>query len=462
MSDVIYDVVVLGGGAGGVPAAIRAAQLGGRVAIIEVGEFGGLCMNRGCIPFCHMAEVSRIQGSLALGKQMGLNVPGVSLDYASFRKRQNELISFMREGVIGMLNKKKVRVIQGRGKLVGKGKVEVKGDIISYRNLVLATGAKWLKPDIPGMDLEDVVTTDYLLETESPPKRVLLFGTSPWLLEIAQFLHHFGSKVILATDGKSILSAENKTIRTRLAKALKNQGIGISSRAQILDLSKKKDGLHVLLKVKEKEDTVVVDRLVMLKRGAALDGLGLSTVGLGGEGEYVKIDDRMQTAVDNIYAIGDITRPEERHYSHAASAGGMIAAENAMGLEQRYFDPRTVARVVFTQPQVACVGLTEKEAKKAGHEVMVGAAPLSMNPSGMILSQTMGLVEVVSEKKYGEILGVHMVGDRVVEMIGQGILAMQMELTLEELARATFPHPTLSESLPEAARQAMGLPIYLP
>jgi dihydrolipoamide dehydrogenase len=462
MSDVIYDVLVLGGGAGGIPAAIRAAQLGGRVAIVETGDLGGLCMNRGCIPFCHMAEVSKIQGSLALGKEMGLDVSGVSLDYAAFRKRQNELIGFMREGAKGMLSKNKVRIIQGRGKLAGKGKVEVAGEIVFYKNLVLATGAKWVKPDIPGMDLEDVVNTDYLLETQVLPKRVLLFGASPWLLEIAQFLHHFGSKAILATEGKSILSTEHKTIRTRLAKGLKNQGIGIISRARIQEMSKNKDGLHVLLKVKDKEDRVVVDRVVVLKREAALDGLGLSTVGLDGKGEYIKINDRMQTAVDNIYAIGDITGPEERHYSHAASTGGMIAAENAMGLQGRHFDPRTVARVVFTQPQVACVGLTEKEAKEAGHEVMVGSAPLSMNPSGMILSQTMGLVEVVAEKKYGEILGVHMVGDGAAEMIGEGILAIHMELTLEELARATLPHPTLSESLPEAARQAMGSAIYLP
>ncbi|MGD8227518.1 MAG: NAD(P)/FAD-dependent oxidoreductase [Desulfobacteraceae bacterium] len=462
MSDLIYDVLVLGGGAGGIPAAIRAAQLGGRVAIVEAGDLGGLCMNRGCIPFCHMAEVSKIQGSLALGKEMGLDVSGVSLDYAAFKRRQDELIGFMREGTKGMLNKNKVRIIRGRGKFVARGKVEVEGEEISYKNLVLATGAKWLKPDIPGIDLEDVITTDDLLESKALPKRILLFGTSPWLLEIAQFLHHFGSKVILATEGKSILSAENKTIRTRLAKVLRNQGIEIMPKTQILDMSKQKDGLHVLLKGKDKEDTVVVDRVVALKRGAALDGLGLSAVGLSGEGEYIKINDRMQTAVDNIYAIGDITGPEERHYSHAASTGGVIAAENAMGLQERHFDPRTVARVLFTQPQVACVGLTEKEAKKAGYEVMVGAAPLSMNPSGMILSQIVGLVEVVSEKKYGEILGVHMVGDGAVEMIGQGILAIHMELTLEELARATFPHPTLSESLPEAARQAMGSAIYLP
>jgi dihydrolipoamide dehydrogenase len=226
-------------------------------------------------------------------------------------------------------------------------------------------------------------------------------------------------------------------------------------------LKKKKGGLRAVLNVKDKEETVEVDRVITVKRGASLEDLGLATVGLDEKTDYISVNERMETPMDGIYAIGDLSAPETRHYSHLAASGGIIAASNAMGLEE-HLDPRTSTRVVFSQPQVACVGLTKKEAKKAGYEVVVGTAPLSMNPFGMILSQNEGIVEIVAEKEYGEVLGIHILGEGACELAGQAILGIRMEITLEELASATFPHPTLSESLPEAARQCLGQAIYLP
>jgi len=258
MTEMTYDVVVLGAGAGGVPAAIRAAQLGGRVAVIESGNPGGLCMNKGCIPFGHMMEASNILGYLSLGKDMGLGFSEISRDYAALLKRQNELISFMRAGTMGMLSKNKVEIIEGKGQLADKDKVEVDGRIVSFKNLILATGAEWLKPDFPGSDLEEVMNSDDLLGAGELPERVLLYGRSPWLIEIAQFLYRFGSQVTLATKESRILSDESKTISSRLAKVLKNQGISILAKAEILSLKKKKDGLHSVLSVKGKEETMVV------------------------------------------------------------------------------------------------------------------------------------------------------------------------------------------------------------
>ena len=461
MTEKIYDVMVLGGGAGGVPAAIRAAQMGGKVALIEDRLLGGLCMNRGCVPFGHMMVASNILGSLSLGKEMGFGFSGVSKDYAILIKRQDELIDFMRQGVKETLIKNKVESIEGRGKLAGKAKVEVNGKTMAYKSIILATGARWLKPDFPGADLEEVTNSDFLLKAKKVPKRVLLFGRSPWLIEIAQLLKRFDSDVILATQNKSILSDESKAIRTRLTKALKNQGISIITNSDILGLRKKKGGLHCELKVKGKEEAFVVDRVISLKRGAAATGLGLETVGLNDKSDFIPVNERMETAVDGIYALGDLAAPKKRHYSHLASQGGIVAAENAMGMKSS-FDHRTITRVLFTQPQVACVGLTSKEAKNAGYDVVEGAAPLSMNPFGMILSQNEGLVEVVADKKYGEVLGIHFIGQGACEMAGQAVLAIQLEATLEDLARATLPHPTLSESVAEAARECLGRSIYLP
>lgn len=456
-----YDVIVLGGGAGGVPAAIRAAQLGGKVAIIERDHLGGLCMNRGCIPFGHMMAASRMLGNLSLGKEMGLNISSLSKDYETLLKRQDELISFMRQGVEGMLKKNRVDIIQGEGKLTGKGRVAVNGTELNCRNMILASGARWRRPEVPGADVRGVIHTDKLLDEQKLPKRSLLIGGSPWIMEIAQFMKRFDCSVTLVTHEKGILFQESKLIRTRLSKSLTQEGINIHTHTAIKGLKRKKDGLHALLEKKGREEGMVVGRVIWADRTAALTGLGLDTVGLDEKAPFIEVDDRMATSVEGVYAIGDMAGPETRHYSHAASGGGIIAAENAMGMDTR-FDHRTVTRILFTQPQVACVGLTPKDAKKKGYEVITGSAPLSMNPLGMLMSQNNGMVEVVAEKRYGEILGVHMIGEGVSEMAGQAVLAIQMEGTVEELARATFPHPTLSESLVEAARECLGRPIFIP
>ena len=461
MTEEIYDVIVLGAGAGGTPAAIRAAQLGGHVAIIECGDLGGFCMNRGCIPFGQMMVASDILGSISLGRNMGLDFSGVSRDYAALIKRQNELLALMGQGVRGLLKKNSIEVIKGRARIAGKGEVEVNGKTMPCKSIILATGAKWLKPGFPGADLEEVINSDYLLGTQKLPKRVLLFGTSPWLIEIAQFLYRFGSMIILATKDKTILSDESETIISRLRQALKREGIDIRTQGDIVAATKKKDGVHVDLSSKDGRETVVVDRVISIERAASLKDLGLKRINLDEEGTYLKVNSKMETGTEGVYAVGDLTGPQSRHYSHLASEEGIIAAENAMG-QDASINPRTFTRVVFTQPQIACVGLTTREAKNAGYDVVVGEAPYGMNPFGMIISENLGIVEVVADKRYGEVLGVHFIGKGASEMAGQAILAIQMEATIEELSKTSFPHPTMSESLAEAARDALGKPIFLP
>jgi len=456
-----FDVIILGGGAGGVAAAVRAAQFGGRVAVVEDKFLGGLCMNQGCVPFGHMMAASRILGSLALGKEMGIECPGIARDFPALMKRQAELVTFMRQGVQGLLNKNKISLINGRGKLAGPGRVEAGGETFSAGKIILAAGAEWVKPDLPGGDLPGVVNSDYLLTTQNLPERCLLVGSGPMIIEIAQFLQRYGTKTWLATPEIGLLLRESKVVRSRLTKALQAQGIHLLDRAEIRSLKQTKDGLQVMLRAREKEESISADILIALRRKAALTGLGLGSVGLDEKGEYLQVNAHMETGVQGLFAIGDMAAPEERHYSHLASSGGIVAAENAMGVKSS-LNLRVASRVIFTQPQVACVGLTVREAREAGYDAISGAAPLSMNPLGMILAQNEGIVEVVAEKKYGEILGVHIIGEGASEMAGMGVLAIQMEATLEELARAVFPHPTLSESLAEAARDALGRPIYLP
>lgn len=454
------DLIVIGGGAGGVPAAIRAAQLGGHVAITECGNLGGLCMNRGCIPFGHMMVASEILGNIPLGKHMGLDFPAVSKDYSALVRRRNEMTDVMRRGVKGTLEKNRVEIIKGRAKIAGRGKVAVNGTTISCKNIILATGAKWVRPDFPGGDSEEVINSDDLLKAEKLPPRVLIHGQSPWTIEIAQFLHRFGSRVLLVTKEKAILSNESRTVTSRLTKSLKDEGIEIKTKAEIAAATKKKDGLHVELQSQAGPETLAVDRIINIDRKASLRGLGLKSINLDEDAPFLKVNDKMQTGTDGVYAIGDLTVPLSKHYSHLSSEGGIIAAENAMGLDSA-MNPMTLTRILFAQPQVACVGLTPKEAEKAGYDVMVGEAPYSMNPFGMIISER-GTVEVVAERKYGELLGASFIGRGACDMASQAILAIRFEATVEELSRASFPHPTLSESLVEAARDALGRPIYLP
>jgi dihydrolipoamide dehydrogenase len=457
-----FDVIVLGGGAGGVPAAIRAAQLGGRVAIIEHGEFGGQCMNRGCIPFGHMMLASGIVKSLSLGKEMGLRVDNATtVDYPTLIRRQDELIDFMRQGVVSTLKKNKVEIYEGAGTITGKGTIEVNGKGISFRKLILATGATWNMPAFPGSEIEGVVTTDALLSLNKAPKRALVFGSSPWLIEIAQFLAQFGSQVTLATPAESILAGESRALISRLRKVLRGEGIALKTKAAIGKAERKKGGLTIELSSKDDAETMLVDTLITLERTPGLKGIGLSSINLDEKSPYLAVNERMETSVPGVYAIGDLTAPSEDHYSHRAAQTGIIAAENAMG-RTLSVNPRTLTRVLFTQPEVASVGLSAKEARDHGYETVVGSAPLSMNPFGMILAENEGLIEVVADKRYGEILGVRMIGTAASEMAGQAVLAIQMEATLEDLDKTPFPHPTLSESLAEAARDALGKPIYLP
>lgn len=461
MGEETYDVVVLGGGAGGVPAAIRASQLGGKVAILEARDLGGQCMNRGCIPFGHMMVASRILKDFALAKTMGLGIPEVPLSYPALKKRQDDIITFMRQGVRTTLIKNKVKIIEGTGRISGKGAIEVEGKHISCEKIILATGAQWRRTEFPGSELEGVANTDYFMTAESIPQRVLLFGESPWLLEISQFLAGWGSQVLCATPQKRILSRESKAVSTRLNKILKDEGIEIRTQAAIESVTKDKRGLAVGLSAKEGAQEFVVDRIVTLERAAELKGLGLETIGLDAKSSYLAVNEKAETMAAWMYAIGDLTAPPEHHYSHRAAEMGIVAAENAMGGESS-LNPRTVTRVLFTHPEVAAVGLTPKEAKAEGHDIMVGAAPLSMNALGMLLAETEGIVEIVADRSYGEILGIHLIGTKVSEMIGEALMAIRMEATVNELAAMPFPHPTLSESLAEAARDALGKAIYLP
>jgi dihydrolipoamide dehydrogenase len=359
-------------------------------------------------------------------------------------------------GTEGLVKAKGVIPIKGNGRLVGPGRVAVGDKVYQARSVIVAVGAQWARPTFRGADLEGVVHSSQFLEEGSIPARSLVLGGGPWALELAQFLGACGSQVVVAARERGILPEFDPEIGQRLRSALKNDPLTILNSCQVASIAREKDGLKVLLTVKGKEETRLFDRVIYFDREPAIAGLGLDTVGLKDLG----VDEHLATHAPGIWAVGDAVG-KERFLSHRSSAMGIVAAENALGAK-RVFNPNTAPRVAYTNPQAASVGLSEEQAEEAGHEVLAGTAAIAASPMAMIQGVSSGVVKVVGEKKYGGLLGVHILAPFATEIIGAGSLAIQMEATLEDLARAVLPHPTIAESLSDAAREALGWAIYIP
>ncbi len=456
-----FDVAVVGGGPGGVTAAVRASQLGAKVALIEEKNLGGACMNKACIPFAHMMRAASLFSQMADASKLGIKCHKIAHDFKALSGAREELVGFLRAGLESLLKKNKIEVIRGKASILNAQLIGVEGASISAGRLILATGAEWAPPPSLLKGRDKVVSTDDLLKASRLPKSCLILAESPPLITVAQILSQLGAKVTIVTKGKSILPEEDRAIRSRLTKALQRQGLQILTGKSLIALDEKKGGSRAIIGRETAEHSIEVEMVVGGERISALQGLGLEAIGLDEGAWPLKVNDQMETEAAGIYAVGDLVNPPELHYSHLATAQGLVAAENAMGISSTY-EPRLAARVVFTRPQAACVGLTAAQAKKKGYDVVVGAAPLSMNPLGMIMDQQEGLVELVAEREYGEILGIHIVAEHAAEMAALSVALLKMEATLEELSNIPLPHPTLGESVCEAAREALGRPILIP
>jgi dihydrolipoamide dehydrogenase len=455
MSDT-FDLIVIGGGPGGVAAAIRGVQLGARVALVEDAHWGGFCLNQACVPTKLLAATLDRAKALQTAAKMGFSKAEAAIDPAAVFKMKDELVGYFSMGTEGLVKAKGVTSIKGKGRLAGPGRVGVGEKVYQTKSILAAVGAQWVRPSFPGADLEGVINSSQFLEERKIPARSLLLGAGPWALELAQFLGACGSQVVLAAHERGILPDFDPEIGQRLRGALKNDPLTILNSCQVVSIAKDTDGFCTVLSVKGQEETRRFDRVIYFDRQPALSELGLDTVGL----KDLSVDEHLSTQVAGIWAVGDAVG-KQPFLSHRSSAMGIIAAENALGA-QRIFDPSIVPRVAYTNPQAASVGLSEDQAEEAGYEVLAGTAAIGANPMAMIQGVSSGVVKVVGEKKYGELLGVHILASFATEIIGAAALAIQMEATLEDLARSALPHPTIAESLSDAAREALGWAIYIP
>ena len=450
MSD-SFDVIVIGGGPGGYVAAIRSAQLGKKTAVVERDKAGGRCLNYACIPAKTILRTAEIYTEARESADLGVVAKDVSLDWDAVGKRRAAVSESLSGGVKMLWDKNKVTVIEGEGSLTAEGNVKVGEEIYEAGAVVLATGSVALP--IPGVEFgERIVDTWGAWSLPEVPKKIAVVGAGASGCEIASAYGRFGTEVLLLEMLPQILPAEDKDVVRVVERAFKKQNITVATGNPVENVEA--GGKSV--KLTYGDTTTEVDYLCIAGgRRADTEGLGLAEAGVElEENGKVKVDEYQRTTNQKVYAIGDLVNAKA--LAHKASEEGVVAAEHASGAETHPVDQKLVAGATFSHPQVASVGLTEAAAKEAGNDVKVGKFKLGGVGGATVYDDKEGLVKVVADGRYGEILGVHIVGNRACDMIAELVATMALEGGYQELARIMHPHPTISESIFEAARAVDG------
>ncbi len=468
-----YDLIVLGSGPGGYVAAIRAAQLGLKTAIVERENLGGICLNWGCIPTKALLRSAEIFHYMQHAKDYGLAAQGISADLEAVVKRSRGIAKQLNQGVTHLMKKNKIAVHMGEGKLTGKGKLSVKDKDgktteLSAKHIILATGAR--ARDLPGTpaDGKRVWTYRHAMTPAEMPKKLLVIGSGAIGIEFASFYNDMGADVTVVEMMDRIVPVEDADVSAFLEKSLTKQGMKIMTKAGISDLKPGADGVSVKLKDKTGKESAETFSHVIVAIGIVpnTENLGLDTLRVEtNERGFLKTDPMCRTNVDGLWAIGDITAPP--WLAHKASHEGVIAAEaiaQALGnkdVHPHAMDVRNIPGCTYCHPQVASVGLTEAKAKEAGYEVKAGTFPFIGNGKAIALGEAEGFIKTVFDAKTGELLGAHMVGAEVTELIQGYTVGKQLETTEAELMQTVFPHPTLSEMMHESVLAAYGRALHI-
>jgi len=454
----MYDVIVIGGGPGGYAAAIRASQLGGTVALVESDLIGGTCVNRGCIPGKSWLQAAGLLHRIQKADTFGIDVTVNRVDLKVVGERTAGVVGDIRMGMEGILGSNKVKLIKGRAVVKTPRIIDVDGTRYDARKIIIATGSRLDLPELPGA--EDVaISTNQIFEMEKFPDSVLILGGGAIEAEMATLLTRFGCRVVIDTEDARILPREDRDTSQRVGQALRTEGVEIVSRCKFASIEKK--GQTCICHLSEPEGRVIETEAILIgMRRPNTAHIGLEAIGIAPEADgSIRVDERLQTEINGIYAIGDAIGGHM--LSHAASAMGIVAAENAMGRSATFNAERT-PRGIWAIPEVGSVGLSEEEAEARGHDIEVGDFPYSINGLALARDQLVGAVKIISDSRHGQILGVHVVGARATEIIGEAVLAMELEATVREFSRSLRVHPTFSETMVEAARDAAQWALYVP
>ena len=464
--DNTYDLIVIGAGPGGYVAAIRAAQLGLRTAVVEREHVGGTCLNWGCIPTKSLLRNAEVLSLLKRGKEFGFTFDNLQVDFAAAIRRSRQVSGRLVKGVQSLLKKNKIDLVKGEGRLLASGRVAVEpgGQVLEARHIILATGAR--ARSIPGLaiDGERIITSRHALAREECPESIIIVGAGAIGVEFAHLYHVYGAKVTLVEMLPRILPLEDEEISKTLTNSLKKRKIAVRTGTRTEGATITDDGVAVRVKNADsgQEETLTAE-VVLVAIGVQpnSDNVGLDTAGVKVDRRgFVPVDGFMCTSVPGTYAIGDLTG--KLLLAHVASAQGIVAAEHIAGHRtQPIEDYAFMPRCTYSHPQVASLGLTETQANEQGHEIKVSKFPFRANGKALGLAEREGFVKIVADTVSGEILGVHMIGPEVTELLPELALAHTLEATSEEIARTVHAHPTLSEVIMEAAHGIEGQPIHL-
>ncbi|MCK4711612.1 MAG: dihydrolipoyl dehydrogenase [Marinosulfonomonas sp.] len=459
-----YDVIVVGAGPGGYVAAIRAAQLGMNVAIVEREHLGGICLNWGCIPTKALLRSSEVFHLMGRAKEFGLSAGKVDYDLAAVVKRSRDVAAQLSGGIGHLMKKNKITVVMGSATLPAKGRVSVKTDKgveeLAAKNIILATGAR--ARELPGLEADGdrVWTYKHALNPPHMPKKLLVIGSGAIGIEFASFYNTLGAQTTVVEVMDRVLPVEDAEISKFAKKQFVKQGMKIMENSMVsrLDRAKGKVTAHIETagKVEKHEFDTVISAVGIVGN---VEGLGLEALGVKLDRSHVVVDEYCRTGVDGLYAIGDIAAPP--WLAHKASHEGVMVAELIAGQKPHAVRPESIAGCTYCTPQVASVGYTEARAKELGYQIKVGRFPFMGNGKAIALGEAEGMVKTIFDAKTGELLGAHMIGAEVTELIQGYVVGRQLETTEEDLMQTVFPHPTLSEMMHESVLDAYGRVIHM-
>ena len=460
-----YDLIVVGSGPGGYVAAIRASQLGMSVAVVEAAELGGICLNWGCIPTKALLKSAQVFDYIKHAKDYGIDVPEPNVDFTAMITRSRNVAGGMSKGIEFLFKKNKIELIQGFGKLTADKKLSVKdksGVSTTYeaKNIILATGGR--ARELPNVKIDDKKIIGYrrAMFMEKQPKKMVIMGSGAIGVEFAYFYNSIGTEVTIVEFLPRIVPNEDEDISKELEKTYKKAGMNIMTNASVESIDTAGEGCKVHIKTANGMQIVECD-VVLSAVGMStnLEGIGLEEAGVKFEKGRILVDDFSETNVKGIFAIGDITHGPA--LAHVASAEGIICVEKIAGHHPAPLNYANIPGCTYCQPEIASVGMTEKQAKEAGYEIKVGKFPFSASGKASAAGVKGGFVKVIFDAKYGEWLGAHMIGANVTEMIAEVVVARNLETTGHEIIKSIHPHPTMSEAIMEATAAAYGEVIHL-
>jgi len=458
-----FDVTVIGAGPGGYVAAIRAAQLGLKTAIIERDkDLGGTCLLRGCIPTKELLHSAHVYDMISDPTEFGVSVEGFKLHFNKVMDRKNKVVGRLSKGVEFLMKKNKITVFKGQGKLEGKGRVTVtdatgKKQDIATRNVIIATGSA--PRLLPGVDIKSprVVTSDQLLDFDHVPKSMVVLGAGAVGVEFASVFKRFGSDVTIIELLPRLVPIEDEETSAELQKSFRRRKINVMTSTRFESVKVNQDDVEISYTGADGQPGKINAEtlLIAVGRRPVTDGLGLENTKIETDRGYLKVDEFMRTAEPNVYAIGDVIPTP--WLAHVASKEGCLAAEHIAGKNPHPINYNLVPNCTYCEPEIGSVGLTEAKAKEKGYDIKVGKFPFSALGKAIILGETEGFVKIISDAKYDEILGVHIMGPHATDLLGEACVALGLEATTEALGHIMHAHPTLSESIMEAAEAVHGM-----